>query len=323
MRCLRFSLTAVLLAAVCTGVSVADPQNQNRPIGTNPNPVSGGGSGQLDKPIGANPYPVMPSGQTNKPVQTPVTRPVVTPQQPVGGTVDGTSYPYAHGVIMYDPYSGAYRYYSNGIGAIVYPPAYTSPDDSFGPQSMRRFIGADSRSRPKSSDDDETPEPKKTSERGTNSQSTTQAWKIIGFGDARFAEQKYLDANERYRSAARTAPQLADPLFRQGFALLAMGRYEPAFAAIKRGLKLDPKWAQSDFELKKLYGKDDEGKKDAHRETLAAASEAAPHDADLLFLLGLHLYFDGQAERAAKFFERARDVAPENAEYLKGFLAKP
>ena len=61
---------------------------------------------------------------------------------------------------------------------------------------------------------------------------------------------------ERYRKASQSAPQLADAWFRQGFALSAMGRYDLAVTAIKRGLKLNPNWAKSDFDLKELYGPD-------------------------------------------------------------------
>ena len=66
----------------------------------------------------------------------------------------------------------------------------------------------------------------------------------------------------------------------------------------------------SDFELKALYGEDSDEKKEAHREALAAALEASPDNADLLFLLGLHLYFDGQTERAAKFFQTRGTTSP-------------
>ena len=51
--------------------------------------------------------------------------------------------------------------------------------------------------------------------------------------------------------------------------------------------------------LKELYGADNMTK-NAHRDALAEAAEANPNDADLLFLLGVHLHFDGQADRARK-----------------------
>ena len=145
---------------------------------------------------------------------------------------------------------------------------------------------------------------------------------MIGFGDARFAEREYGDANERYRSASRTAPQLADAWFRQAFALIAMGRYDQAVTAISRGLKINPKWPSSDFELKDIYGPD-KADKDAHRDALAEAAESKPNDADLLFLIGVHLYFDGQADRAAKFFGRTKEISGDPPDYLKAFLPKP
>jgi hypothetical protein len=328
MRNLRFMLAAALLAAIWTGAAVADQnqaQNPNRPpIGTNPNPV--GGPVPNHPQMGNNPNPVGWGGQSDKP--TPPAKPVAPPPtQPAdngnrNGSPQGTVGNGLGGTYIYDPYYGGYRFYPNG-SMILYPPVYMSPNQFYGSQSTLRYGGLGDQSGFGSSTrrDDEPAEPKK-SDRGANSQSNAQAWKYIGYGDARFVEQKYSEANERYRTAARTAPQLADALFRQGFALLAMGRYEPALTAIKRGMKLDPNWANSDFELKTLYGDDEAGKKDAHREAIATALEKNPNDPDLLFLLGVHLYFDGQAERAAKFFQHAQKIAGDDADYMKGFLAK-
>jgi tetratricopeptide (TPR) repeat protein len=311
MRNLRFVLSAALPAAILIGTALADQnpaQNPNRPpLGTNPNPITWGG----------------------KPAQPPATKPAAP--QGVNNTSGGTVYPYPNGSYIYDPSYGGYQYYPNGYSPVYqYPPVYAPPDEMYGPQATQRTLGIDNQSRSKSNvagsslrRDDEAAEPKKESERGTGAQSTALAWKYIGYGDARFAEQKYADANERYRTAARTAPQLADALFRQGFALLAMGHYDQAVAVIKRGLKLDPHWAKSDFELKTLYGEDEARKKEAHREALATILENKPNDPDLLFLLGIHLYFDGQAERADKFFQTVQKLAPEEAKHLKGFLAEP
>ena len=59
-------------------------------------------------------------------------------------------------------------------------------------------------------EDDDGLEPKRGAERGTNPQALTRAGKFISYGDARFAKQEYLDANQRYRAASQSAPQLAD-----------------------------------------------------------------------------------------------------------------
>ena len=178
-------------------------------------------------------------------------------------------------------------------------------------QAVQRFLDGPARTTantngsPSQYERDESAEPTIASERGTGSHATALAWRSIGFGDTHFAAHKYSAAIDRYRTAARTAPQLADAFFRQGFVLLAMGRYDQAAETIKRGLRIDPRWAKSDFTLKKLYGSDDAAK-NAHRDALVVAAAARPNDADLQFLLGVHLYFDGQTRRAAESFQRAR-----------------
>jgi hypothetical protein len=87
--------------------------------------------------------------------------------------------------------------------------------------------------------------------------------------------------------------------------------------AIKRGLDLNPTWSRSDFRNNELYG-DNHVAKRAHLDALAEAATEAPQDADLLLLLGVFLYFDGQVERASPFFQRAEQLA--GAQYVKGFL---
>jgi tetratricopeptide (TPR) repeat protein len=316
MRYLHFMLAAAFLAAACINTAVADP-NQGQ---TNPRP-----------PLGNNPYPVIWGAQQSKPAQ-PVGQP------PAGRPADnarhghphqgaGQAYyffrgysPYVAGAYAYDPYYGGYGYpyaYSS-LYSPYPPPLYLPPDELFGPRAVWRFLGIDDRSRlvpnaniipPPARDDNlEAPEPKKGAQRATNAQAVARAWKFIRFGDARFAQQKYSEANQRYRTASESAPQLADAWFRQAFALLALGRYQQALGAIKRGLRINPNWARSDFNLKQLYA-DDEMAKNAHRDALAEAAEANPNDADLLFLLGIHLHFDAQADRAQKFFDRAKQLA--------------
>jgi len=155
--------------------------------------------------------------------------------------------------------------------------------------------------------------------RATNARSLALAWKFIGYGDAQFEEQKYVQANARYRKAARAAPRLGDSYFRQGFALLATGRYDLAADAMKRGLKLDPAWPGSDFTLEELYGPNALAKS-GQLDALAKASEEEPNNADLLFLVGVFLHFDGQPGRARPFFQRAAQLAGGNDGHIRAFL---
>lgn len=147
------------------------------------------------------------------------------------------------------------------------------------------------------------------------------ASKNIGYGDALFAKQKYAEANQRYRTAARSAPQLASAWFRQGFALAAIGRSDQAAVAIKRGLKLDPAWAKSDFDLDQLFGGNAAAKR-ACLDALTAAVAAKPTDADRLFVLGVVLHFDGEAQRAAATFAQAEQLAGNNLGHIAAFVTE-
>jgi tetratricopeptide (TPR) repeat protein len=154
--------------------------------------------------------------------------------------------------------------------------------------------------------------------RATNQETVDRARRFMGFGDAHFAKRKYADAYQRYRKAVEVAPGLTEAYFRQGFALVATGRYELANKMMRRGLAMDPGWPQSGFRLAELYGPNDQDKA-AHLDAMAEAAGKDPNNVELLFLIGVCLHFDGKRERAAPFFERAAElsVAPD---YLKGFL---
>lgn len=151
-----------------------------------------------------------------------------------------------------------------------------------------------------------------------NAAATARARQFLAFGDERFREQEFSLAYQRYKKAAQAAPDLADAYFRQGLAQIALGRYPSAAAAIKRGLAFQPRWASSDFRLDQLYG-DNRLAKNNHLERLADAAANDADNAELIFLVGIELHFDGQAGRARPFFERAADLG-EDAGLLKRFL---
>lgn len=157
-------------------------------------------------------------------------------------------------------------------------------------------------------------------ERATNAQAVDRAQKFIGYGDALFVKGKYAQANGRYRDATQAAPQLADAQFRQAFALAATGRYELAVRAIQRGLVLDQRWpVETGFSLDVLFA-DNEAAKSERLESLVAAAEKKPQDANLQFLIGVHLYFDGQAAQALPFLRAAANLSGAHAPYVAAFL---
>jgi len=303
MKSIRPMFRVVFGAAVAACLAAAEPcsaqSNSQVPLGTNPNPVIWGGQ--------------KPNRQGREYRFSP----------PYSSYGYGYYAPGYGGLYGYDPWYYQGYIYPNGYASsgMYLPPGTVPPGEVFGPRVAKEFLAgaAPARATPRRADDPlEAPS---GAERGTNAQSLARARNFIGYGDARFAKQEYSDAVDRYRSASRSAPQLADAWFRQGFAFIALGRYESAANSFRRGLKLDPGWVQTKFRLSELYGPD-EGAKNAHRDALAQAAENNPNDADLLFLLGVHLYCDGQKERAAPFFERAKELSGSHAEHLRPFMAK-
>jgi len=206
------------------------------------------------------------------------------------------------------------------------PPVYLPAETLYGPEAVKRFMGVDrlvpspsATTRPsKTTIERKARDERPAAARVSNKDALVRAGKFLGYGDNHFSAQRYNDAYQRYKKAAESAPDLAEAYFRQGYALIAMGRYELAAKAIKRGLELDRGWARSAFRNAELYGPDSQAAKKAHLDALAKAATDAPEAPDLLFLLGVLLYFDGQAERAAPFFQRADQLG--GGSHLKGFL---
>ena len=135
-----------------------------------------------------------------------------------------------------------------------------------------------------------------------------RAGKYVEQGDELFARGRYLEAMSVYRRAAESARDVAQPWFRLGFAYLAAGRYERSSESFREGLQRDPGYFESGFRLAQLYG-GEEAAKESHVEALAQAALDDDANPDLAYLVGVFLHFDGQAERAVPFFDRAEKLA--------------
>ncbi|REK13061.1 MAG: hypothetical protein DWQ37_10585 [Planctomycetota bacterium] len=157
--------------------------------------------------------------------------------------------------------------------------------------------------------------------KATNGEQKARAGRFIGYGDKVFADQRYLAALERYKTAGEVAPDLADTYFRQGFAQVALGHYEKAARAYRRGLRLRGDWQASPFRLDQLYAAP--VPKNAHIEALAREVQANPFDGELLMVLGMQLYFDGEPQRAEAFFSRAAQLGANEDRLLDAFLPQP
>jgi tetratricopeptide (TPR) repeat protein len=251
--------------------------------------------------------------------------------------------PYVYGR-GYDGYVSPYgTYYNPQSGYVEHylPPVHYPAELMYGPQAVRRFLGLDlplaiptppldaiappvAAAKPavveegvEAGEPIELPPPRP---RDSNAAAKERAAHFIAAGDNLFQEQKHQEALQRYKSAAQAAPDVASSYFRQGFALVATNRYSLAGDAFRRGLTLDPGWPSSEFRLDDVYG-DAALAKRTHQDALANAALHDPENAELMFVLGVFLHFDGQADRAKKFFARAKELDGGRAASLDGFLA--
>ena len=291
----------LVIGAFCTPYAGADPQPPGKPSPQAPGKPAEPSPAKPPAPQPGRPHGTYPPGWN-----------------PYWGAYPSYSWPgcwYGPGYPIYAPYYD---------GPIILPPLYLPAEALYGPEAVKRFMGLDRWNAPRGyaasrpSPPRDTEERKAASQRATNAETIARARRFISFGDKMFGDRKYGDAYERYRMASQVAPGLADALFRQGFALVATRRYESAAKVFKRGLDVDAQWAKSDFRLDTLYG-EHEADKAAHLDMLATAAAQKPQDADLLFLTGICLWFDGQAERARPFFQRAAQLGGD-AKHLTAFM---
>ena len=153
----------------------------------------------------------------------------------------------------------------------------------------------------------------------SNAEARARAARFVSFGDDKFGAQEYHGAAQRYRFAIEAAPEVADAHFRQGFAYVASNRYELAVKAFRRGLELDPVFVNSSFHVDDIYARNTLAK-DSHLDALAKSALIDRGNADHFFLVGVVLHFDGQQERAKKFFQRADKLAGGNDAHIQAFL---
>jgi len=239
-------------------------------------------------------------------------------------------------------YSPAVPYWSSFV---YVAPIYLPGELLFGPQATARFMGAPQfrftrRSEPRyvivvqpppeqgklqAAENQARPaegqpaaEPAPVQPR-PNRQAEATARRFIAFGDAHFRAQRFAEAYRRYKRAAEVAPGSADAWFRQGLALVAIGNFAQAASVWKKGLELQPQWPQAGFRLRELY-QGIEPAKLGHVDAVVAAAMRKCDQADLLFVAGVMLYFDGQEEQARAFFEEALTADDSMARYVQPFL---
>lgn len=252
-----------------------------------------------------------------------------------GGLFLGPSSYYRPGYGYGPGYDYIYPYPSYPWPRYYMGPLYLPAETMYGPEAVKRFMGVDQTPAPSPAEPNVVIEPKiivppnrdgadanepdAVDLRGTNRRALALAWRFIGFGDAQFADQNYADAQQRYRKATQAAPKMAEGYFRQGYAYLAMQRYELAAEAFKEGLEFDDEWPESDFANEELYG-DNKLAEKSHHDALAETADQNRHDSDLFFLLGVFRYFGGEKEAAVDALEHAKRLLAENDRHIQVFL---
>jgi tetratricopeptide (TPR) repeat protein len=293
-------------------------------------------------PYGYSPYGFIPPGTT----------PYILGYDPSTGAA--FLYPYGGGYSSsYPSYGYQYPYYRNPYLGYGYPAAvFASADQFFGPGPVQQLMGGNpwfgqpqangngnffangngnaananpgaannANGRPDAGAPGTPGPPARKPAPVGGGKAMEIAWKFITYGDTHFGKQKYIDALDRYRRAAHECPTLGDAWFREGFALAALGRYDQAAKAMRRGLEEKPDWVDNNFRLTELYG-DGADEKKAVLDKMVKVAETQPTNADVAYVVGVHLYCDGKSDQAAPFLHRAAQILGTDAD-VKPFLAE-
>jgi tetratricopeptide (TPR) repeat protein len=151
-----------------------------------------------------------------------------------------------------------------------------------------------------------------------NAEFRRKAEKYIAEGDTLFRAQNFHSALQKYKLASNAAPDVAEAYWRQGHAMVATGNYDLAGGAFKRAIALSDDTTRGGFQLGDLYGTAVMTKR-GHLEALAGHALERSESSDPYFLLGVFLTYDGQRERAEKFFDRAADLAGISGGHIAAF----
>jgi hypothetical protein len=230
--------------------------------------------------------------------------------QPVGG-------------YYYNPQANFVNYY----GLTSYEPA----ELAFGPQAVKQFLGLDRNFALAPLREPPARLPLLSLVEGrpaiagarpivrvSNPESRRKAEKYIAEGDALFHIQKFHSALQKYKLAASAAPDMAEAHWRKGHAMIATNNFDLAAGAFKRAIALSEETDRAGFKLDDLYGTALLAK-NSHLEALAGHALERGEASDPYFLLGIFLTYDGQRERAEKFFTRAADLAGLGGGYIAAF----
>jgi hypothetical protein len=138
--------------------------------------------------------------------------------------------------------------------------------------------------------------------------------------DEWFVKANYLQAFARYKQASSAAPDRPEPRFRMAVTLAAMQEYGPAVDELKRLVRLDPEWPAHGDRLDELFGADHNISKNVLLHKVSRWVREDVRDPDRLFLMGVLLHFNEDADKAKTFFETANLLTEGNSEHVSVFL---
>ena len=140
-------------------------------------------------------------------------------------------------------------------------------------------------------------------------------------GDQAFREQNWRRAFERYRMATKVAPDDGVAWMKQGYALVALGRYPEAVTAFKRAFQVDPLLASTGPPPAEMYG-DQTIAWTTHLGRLTDWVEEDIRDSERVLLLGTLLFLAGDP-RGEEFLVKAWQLSGGRAETVVTLLRRP
>jgi len=152
-------------------------------------------------------------------------------------------------------------------------------------------------------------------------QAIARAENYIQSGDGLFGQQRYQEALGRYKDAISAAPGYPDAHLRKALAYLATNRPEEAVEALKIAVSIDPNVATTPLSLLDLVGNNALAR-DSIIEANARRAVADPQNADLLYVIGVLLHFDGRNDQAVRYLAAAKNAGgAAGVPYIDAFLS--
>jgi tetratricopeptide (TPR) repeat protein len=248
----------------------------------------------------------------------------------------GCNYGYSVGLptvgyyATYQPYGVYYNPQANYVDYHL-PAVYQPAELAYGPQAVKQFLGLDRNFALAPLREPPARLPllgvalgrrevagARPIVRVANAEARRKAEKYLADGDALFRIQKFHSALQKYKLASSAAPDMSEAYWRQGHAMIATSNFDLAGGAFKRAIALSDDTGRGGFQLNNLYGTAALAK-NAHLEALAGHALERSESSDPYFLLGVFLTYDGQRERAEKFFDRAADLAGISGGHIAAF----